>query len=194
MTGTSIHKLSVDWGGLGPDPETPACGPFNCKGLEIGGGPHPMRPTCTQLDIRDWSSEVEWQPWFGPTVVGDCHELPFADESFGYVFASNLLEHFPPTETADLLAEWTRVLTPYGELELVVPDCMGILREYFAQREDWRGAMTRLLGGTDEERTHHTAFTLTEFPEVIAQVSELELVICRASHGGCGVHSISVKI
>ena len=53
------------------------------------------------------------------TKQGDALSLPFADEEFDRVVASEVLEHIPEDETA--IAELVRVLRPGGTLAVTVP-------------------------------------------------------------------------
>ena len=52
-------------------------------------------------------------------VVGDALALPYPDDSFDCVIASEILEHIPDDETA--IAELARVLAPGGRLAVSVP-------------------------------------------------------------------------
>jgi ubiquinone/menaquinone biosynthesis C-methylase UbiE len=55
----------------------------------------------------------------GEFVLGDVRELPFPDESFDFVYAGGVVEHF--RETGRAVSEMTRVLRPKGRLLLTVP-------------------------------------------------------------------------
>lgn len=157
--------------------------------LEIGGGPAPMHPEFEQYDAIDWSERT------GLTyTLGDARQLPYADGSCGHVYASNLLEHFPPGETTAVLQEWARVLCPGGVLTLVVPDAMGILADHFNGVNNWTDCAERLRGSRDYPGNEHfNAFTLVTFHEVIAQVPGLELLSISSSHAGGGVHATAVR-
>lgn len=160
------------------------------RGLEIGGGPHPQRHDFEQFDAIDWSKRTGLS-----YILGDARELPWPDGSFETVFASNLLEHFPPDETTAVLTEWGRVLRVGGVLELVVPDFMGILRDHFAGINTWTECEERLRGSRDYDGNEHlAAFTLLEFPSVIAQVKSLELLECESSHAGGGITAKATKV
>lgn len=50
--------------------------------------------------------------------VGDARALPFPDGTFELIYASHVIEHIPWYESATALAEWVRVLTPGGALEV----------------------------------------------------------------------------
>ncbi len=57
---------------------------------------------------------------YGVTLkVGDMHELPFADNTFDCIYASNVLEHSVAPYIA--LLEWRRVLRKQGWLVTVMP-------------------------------------------------------------------------
>lgn len=175
-----------------PSPEAPSYGPFGVHGLEIGGGQHPRRLKFVQFDMTDWS---ERNPELGLHYdLGDARRLPYPDEEFEHVFSSNLLEHFPATETTAVLTEWARVLKPDGLLELIVPDALGILRDYFSGRDQWPMCQERLLGSMDYDGNQHfTAFCRAEFPDVIATVPSLALCWVVASHSGGGLHACARK-
>lgn len=56
-----------------------------------------------------------------PDYRCDLRKLPFANEEFDVVF-SPALEKYPSEDIDDLLTEWTRILKPAGELQLVLSD------------------------------------------------------------------------
>jgi predicted SAM-dependent methyltransferase len=69
--------------------------------------------------------------------------LPFADGSCDAVYHSHVLEHLPPDEAQQLLAECFRVLKPGGTLRIVVPDLEGIARQYLSALEAAAGDPAR---------------------------------------------------
>lgn len=158
--------------------------------VEIGGGPSPMHPEFEQYDAIDWSGRTGLR-----YTLGDARSLPYTDGSVEHIFASNLLEHFPPDETTAVLTEWARVLRTGGSLELVVPDSMGILADYFTgANPSWPECEERLRGSRDYPGNEHlAAFTLSTFPDVLAEVPGLRAVWVRSSHAGGGVHSLSIR-
>lgn len=58
-------------------------------------------------------------PGIGMTTVGNALKLPFADETFDRVIASEILEHIPPDTLA--IAELARVTKVGGTLGITVP-------------------------------------------------------------------------
>jgi SAM-dependent methyltransferase len=58
-------------------------------------------------------------PGLGMTTVGNALKLPFADETFDRVIASEILEHIPPDTLA--IAELARVTKVGGTLGITVP-------------------------------------------------------------------------
>jgi SAM-dependent methyltransferase len=70
-------------------------------------------------------------------LQGDALHLPFPDESFDHVIASEVLEHIPSDENA--IAEIHRVLKPHGRAAVTVPRfwpervCWALSDEYHAE-------------------------------------------------------------
>ncbi|HZQ32989.1 MAG TPA: methyltransferase domain-containing protein [Mycobacterium sp.] len=100
------------------------------------------------------------------TVVGDALALPYADETFDCVIASEILEHIPDDDTA--IAELIRVLKPGGALAVTVPRwlpekvCWWLSDEYHSNEGGhiriYRASELRakfLRSGLDFTHTHH---------------------------------------
>lgn len=85
--------------------------------LDIGCGPiYREFPEC------DKPVRVDINEAWNPDYRCDVRQLPFGMNSFDIVFSSHVLEHFPRAEWEGVLTEWVRVLKPYGELRLVLPN------------------------------------------------------------------------
>ena len=108
--------------------------------LEIGPGPQPLGP--------------EWEALQHPAATGKpaCADgrcrcgvwgdgrLPFADETFGLVYAAHVLEHVPWNRTQAALAEAHRILTHGGTFEVWVPNFAYLVACYLNREcgDDWR--------------------------------------------------------
>ena len=68
--------------------------------LEIGGGPNPFERSDVLADkfLSDNTERADSLIVDRPTVICDAHYLPFLDDSFDYVFCSQLLEHLDKPE------------------------------------------------------------------------------------------------
>lgn len=104
-------------------------------------GPYP----CINVDMRLLD---------GVNLICDVKHLPFSDESFDRVLASDIIEHFPISETEDLLSEWTRVLKTDGNIKFRTPSLKWASTEYLrtgnAKFVSWH-----LYGGQDYPSNFH---------------------------------------
>lgn len=154
--------------------------------VEIGGGPSPMRPNWEQFDANDWSSRTGLQ-----YVLGDIRDLPYPDKSVESIFASNVLEHVSFLDTHKTLVEWLRVLQPDGTLEIVVPDLIGIVRDYFSGKNSWVDFVERVYGSqTYDLDLHRAGFTLESMPSILTSAGFC-VIECKSSHDGGGVTAIA---
>lgn len=160
------------------------------KCVELGGERHPEHPDWEQFDALDWSD------YTGLTyTLGDASHLPYMTESIDHIYSRNLLEHFPEYQTVPIIKEWTRVLRVGGTLEMIVPDSIGILNDYFEGTDSWEHCTERLLGTRDYKgNTHHRAFTFYDFIDLIETIPVLELGVAESSHNGGGIHTICRKV
>lgn len=98
--------------------------------------------------------------------VGNVKDLSrFPDEHFDYILASDIIEHFPITETPAVLKEWRRVLKTDGIIEFRLPNIEAICRDYIKRIEENRNDMRNvpithyfswlLYGGQDYPGNFH---------------------------------------
>lgn len=81
-------------------------------GLDLGFGGDPIRYDAITIDLN---------PITRPTIIGDASKLHwFSDDSVDFVYSSHLLEDFD--DVGAVLDEWMRVLKPWGNLVLFLPD------------------------------------------------------------------------
>ena len=123
--------------------------------LNVGCGRH-YHPEWCNLDIGARDPQV---------LRHDIRRgLPFADESFGAIYHSHLLEHLAPESGRQFLQECLRVLRPGGVMRIVVPDLEIIaslylekLRRIDRQREqtiaDYRWMTLELLDQMVRDRS-----------------------------------------
>ena len=122
------------------------------KTLNLGCGSrtyaeYPKGYTCYNYDERDTLDNVD--------IVGDVRDLSrYSDEEFEFILASDLLEHFPISQTEDILAEWRRVLVPGGILELRVPNFEAIIRHY-QQHKNCQHSSWQIYGAQDYPGNFH---------------------------------------
>ncbi len=77
---------------------------------------------CINLDKR-----LEWDRVDVAAHVG---KLPFQSETFDYILASDIIEHFPLKYTKGLLDEWGRVLKEDCTLEIRTPNLKWVQNFY----------------------------------------------------------------
>lgn len=86
--------------------------------------------------------------------VCDCRKLPFPDHTFEVVHASHVIEHMEWWEVEAVVAEWARVLTVGGTLELWFPDAVKIMKHMIELDETgvWKGPeeLGRYLADLDQ--------------------------------------------
>ncbi len=74
-------------------------------------------------------------------VIGDGTRLPFKSNTFKWVVASHIVEHFPKKLHSHAVSEWNRVLIPGGKVAISFPEfdvCLqNYLDNYLGQREFW---------------------------------------------------------
>ncbi len=97
--------------------------------LEIGCGWHPMPGYDLHVDRVNFP-HVE--------VVADARQLPFADETFAAILSIHCLEHLEYLDLTATLAEWKRVLTRDGVIEVHVPHAENACRAYLHTRDPAR--------------------------------------------------------
>lgn len=124
-------------------------------GVEIGGSAH-NDYGLDVINVDRWGDEdtiykAEERRRAGATravdVVAPGENLPFADDSYDFVFASHVIEHFPDPVAA--LREWNRVARRY--VLLVVP-----------HRDRTFDAGRPLTGADELIARHEAAFTSEE--------------------------------
>ena len=100
---------------------------------------------CINVDIR---------PLKDVDVVCDVRYLPFKDEFFERILASDVIEHFPISETDELLKEWSRVLKIGGHIKFRTPSLKWVANTYL-QTRDAKFISWHIFGGQDYDTNFH---------------------------------------
>jgi predicted SAM-dependent methyltransferase len=116
--------------------------------------------------------------------TGDVRELPWQDNFFDYILASDIIEHFPIKETEDVLREWLRVLKPAGVIEFRLPNLEAICKDYVKRIGENRGTgepmahyfSWLLYGGQDYPGNfHYVGFDRRLFKYMCEKVGMVEI-------------------
>lgn len=119
--------------------------------LNIGCGErvfkeYPVGHRCINIDERDLSNVDK---------VMDVRVLDFPDNYFDYILASDIIEHFPITETTPILNEWKRVLKIGGVIEFRMPNLKDICTKYINGEHDTKLTSWLLYGGQGYSGNFH---------------------------------------
>ncbi len=121
--------------------------------LNVGSGErtykeYPTGYKCINYDARDIPGHTD--------IVGDVKDLSnFEDSKFDYILASDIIEHFPISETSTILREWARVLKSEGVIEFRLPDLSAICKAYVQNKHDAKLTSWLLYGGQDYPGNFH---------------------------------------
>lgn len=113
----------------------------------------------TTVDLRD-VPETD--------IICDVSKLDvFEDRCAEYLYASNVLEHFPHAQTVDVLKEWRRVLQPGGKLFISVPDFDAAVKLY--QKCGYTEWINFHLFGDQKHALnyHYTCFTFASLAKLV---------------------------
>ena len=122
------------------------------KTLNVGCGnrtyeEYPPGHDCFNYDERENLEHVD--------IVGDVRDLSrYSDETFDYMLASDILEHFTFEQTEKILLEWFRVLNVGGVLELRVPSFKCIL-DHYKKNNNMQHVSWMIMGGQDYSGNYH---------------------------------------
>ena len=109
-------------------------------------------------------------------VVGDVRELGYPDECFDYILASDIIEHFPISQTKVVLSEWKRVLKIGGIIEFRMPNLRAICDKYIKGTADAKLTSWLLFGGQDYIGNYHfVAFDREFFRSIIGPLGFTEI-------------------
>lgn len=117
--------------------------------LNIGCGAQILKDIsgfkCINVDIRQLK---------GVDIICDVSHLPFPDECFERILASDIIEHFPLAETENLLKEWSRVLKIGGHMKFRTPSLKWAVN-YYRATGNAEFVSYHIFGGQDYNTNFH---------------------------------------
>lgn len=124
---------------------------------------------CINFDVRDNLKKVD--------EVGDVRDLSrFDNETFDYILASDVIEHFPLAETQNILKEWGRVLKVDGVIEFRLPNLRALCDRYVKGEHTAKLTSWLLFGGQDYPGNfHYVCFDREFFKSVVEPVGFVEI-------------------
>ncbi len=135
---------------------------------------YPAGYSCVNYDARDIPKHTD--------VVGDVRDLSFFnDEYFDYILASDIIEHFPISETSTILKEWRRVLKVGGIIEFRLPDLAAICKAYTNKQHDAKLTSWLLYGGQDYPGNFHFVGFDRQFLNSVVTPIGFEEIECKDS-------------
>ena len=154
-----------------PRPEFLAMAPYiKGLGLDIGCGTNRLSPTVMTID---------WYPHSDTDFIWNClidnkvrNPYPFQSNRFDFVFASHVLEDFPPSDIQWVFDEWLRLIKPGGFLIILVPDMEGgrypDWDEVFEENDIEVQRGERRVGETKGNPSHMLTMGITKMKELCA--------------------------
>ena len=114
-------------------------------------------------------------------LVGPAEKIPFEDNHFDYILASDIIEHFPISKTIGILKEWCRVLKVDGILEIRTPDMHWALTHY-KDNKDAKFVSYHMFGGQDYPGNFHYVMFDTAWLQILCGDVGLSLVTTESVH------------
>ena len=112
--------------------------------LHVGCGVHTPDKLHETFRGQDWREvRLDINPAVSPDIVASMTNMEgVADAAFEAVYSSHNLEHLHPHEVATALAEFRRVLKPYGFALITVPDLQQVAEYVAADKAEETVLMT----------------------------------------------------
>jgi predicted SAM-dependent methyltransferase len=155
--------------------------------INIGCGQNPIHGFDLYIDREkgDEAFPLHLGKW------GDCPALhPMGDECASLIYASHILEHFPASQTLDVLKEWVRVLAPGGIIKIAVPNFDYAINH--REHPHWRAW---IMGGqTDAYDFHHAIFTLDSLERLMHDAGLVDIIEWESDHADCASLSVSLNL
>jgi predicted SAM-dependent methyltransferase len=111
--------------------------------------------------------------------------FPYADNSFGAVFSSHMLEHLPPEQGKFCLMESYRVLQPGGVCRTSVPDLDKIVAAYSPENANAWLTKVYFDGDTRAKNRHHWYYNAISMIQLLHSIGFREAYQCEYQQGRC---------
>jgi predicted SAM-dependent methyltransferase len=138
------------------------------------------RPAYINIDVNLWFTSDMW--------LDLRNRLPFGDATVDGIFTSHVLEHFPLSDTAHIVAECHRVLRPGGVIRVVVPDVEPAIRAYVNGEIGYFHGAGASLGRRFSDHVldnsnHRLIFDFSFMEELLRGAGFRDIVRCQAHQG-----------
>lgn len=140
------------------------------NGLHIGSG---------GLKINDFLN-FDADVFINCDVVAKSDRINLGNNAVGTIYASHLFEHIPRARTAEVVAEWYRVLKPGGKLYLCVPDLEVLARLYLDNLKNYETENAKYLvdmasniiygGQTDKYDFHYYGYSFVTIKSLLTSL------------------------
>lgn len=130
--------------------------------LNVGSGHKPKHMInkfkCINVDIRSLQDDDLYKEGEYIFLQCDVTNLPFSNNFFEAILASDIVEHFPISDTEGLISEWARVLKPAGKILFRTPS-LKWMAETYLHGGDAKFVSYHIFGGqTYDENFHYVIF------------------------------------
>lgn len=146
---------------------------------------HSLNLGCGDKILKDISGypciNVDIRPLKGVDVVCDVHQLPFEDKYFNRILASDIVEHFPISETEGLLQEWSRVLKVGGNMKFRTPSLKWVANHYL-RTGDAKFVSYHIFGGQTYDTNFHYVIFDNEWLSSLCAKFGMETISYRENH------------
>jgi predicted SAM-dependent methyltransferase len=111
--------------------------------------------------------------------------LPFADDSFQFVFSSHVFEHLPHGSLTVLLKEIHRVLKPGGTMRVSVPDLTVMVGQYQPEDPDAFVKAVFEIDHINTKNRHHWMYAEKSMREALESAGFVNVTRCQYRQGKC---------
>ena len=115
-------------------------------------------------------------------------KLPFEDNKFSFVNASDIFEHFPRAQAVDILKEWVRVLERGGTITIKMPNLHTLATAYVKGEININEFGRKVYGGgtlsLDEYDMHKQGFDHKSIVDVLKEVGLVNIRVQPKGNNG----------